>query len=95
MGCAAVREVLRTEHDPGDSAETDGSHAQPAGDWSGTQQPLGVLNVTLDTQRQSLSALQQQECVERRNGSTGITQQDSADVGYESSRTNCICKEML
>ena len=53
---------------------------------------LGVLNVTLDTQRQSLSALQQQKCVERRNGSTSITQQDSADVGYESSRTNCICK---
>jgi hypothetical protein len=53
---------------------------------------LGVLNVTLDTQRQRLGALQQQECVERRNGSTGITQQDSADVGYESSRTNCICK---
>lgn len=53
---------------------------------------LGVLNVTLDTQRQSLGALQQQECVERRNGSTSITQQDSADVGYESSRTNCICE---
>ena len=53
---------------------------------------LGVLNVTLDTQRQRLGALQQQECVERRNGSTGITQQDSADVGYESSRTNCICE---
>ena len=53
---------------------------------------LGVLNVTLDTQRQSLSALQQQKCVERRNSSTSITQQDSADVGYESSRTNCICE---
>ena len=33
---------------------------------------LGVLNVTLDPQRQSLSALQQQKCVERRNGSTSI-----------------------
>ena len=33
---------------------------------------LGVLNMTLDTQRQSLSALQQQKCVERRNGSTSI-----------------------
>ena len=53
---------------------------------------LGVLNVTFDTQRQSLGALQQQECVERRNGSTGITQQDSADVGYERSRTNSICE---
>ena len=53
---------------------------------------LGVLNVTLDTQRQSLSALQQQKCVERRNGSTSITQQDSTDVGYESCGAYCIRK---
>ena len=41
---------------------------------------LGVLNVTLDTQRQSLSALQQQNALNGENGSTSITQQDSADA---------------
>ena len=42
---------------------------------------LGVLHMALDAQAQGLGALQQQEGVERRDGSTGITQQDGADVG--------------
>ena len=44
---------------------------------------LGVLDVALDAQAQSLGALQQQECVERRDGGAGIAQQDGADVGDE------------
>ena len=44
---------------------------------------LGVLDVALDAQAQSLGALQQQECVERRDGGTGIAQQNGADVGDE------------
>ena len=55
---------------------------------------LGVLNMTLDTQRQRLGTLQQQECVERRNGSTGITQQDSADVGYKAAGPTASAKEI-
>ena len=44
---------------------------------------LGVLHMALDAQAQGLGALQQQEGVERRDGSAGITQQDGADVGDE------------
>ena len=35
---------------------------------------------------QGLGALQQQECIERGDGGTGIAQQDGADVGDEGSR---------
>ena len=47
---------------------------------------FGVLYMTLDTQAQRLGALQQQEGVEGGDGSAGITQQDSADVGDKSGR---------
>ena len=42
--------------------------------------------MALDTQAQGLGALQQQECIERGDGGTGIAQQDGADVGNEGSR---------
>ena len=51
---------------------------------------LGVLNVTLDAQGQGLGALEQQECVERRDGSAGVAEQDSADVGNESCGAYCV-----
>ena len=42
-----------------------------------------VLNVAFDAQRQGFGALQQQECGERRQGGTGVAQQDGADAGHE------------
>ena len=42
-----------------------------------------VLNVAFDAQRQGFGALQQQECGERRQGGTGVAQQDGADTGHE------------
>ena len=53
---------------------------------------LGVLHMALDAQAQGLGALQQQEGVERRNGGTGITQQDRTDVGDKSCGACCIGK---
>ena len=47
---------------------------------------LGVLHMALDAQAQGLGALQQQECIERGDGGTGIAQQDGADVGDEGGR---------
>ena len=47
---------------------------------------LGVLHMALDAQAQGLGALQQQECIERGDGGTGIAQQDGADVGNEGGR---------
>ena len=51
---------------------------------------LGVLHMALNAQAQGLGTLQQQEGVERRDGRTGITQQDGADVGDESGGAGCI-----
>jgi len=51
---------------------------------------LGVLHMALDAQAQGLGALQQQECIERGDGGTGIAQQDGADVGDESGRADGI-----
>jgi len=48
--------------------------------------------MALDAQAQGLGALQQQEGVERRNGGTGITQQDRTDVGDKSCGACCIGK---
>ena len=53
---------------------------------------LGVLHMALDAQAQGLGTLQQQEGVERRNGGTGITQQDRTDVGDKSCGACCIGK---
>ena len=51
---------------------------------------FGVLHMALDAQAQGLGALQQQEGVERGDGSAGITQQDGADVGDESGGAGCV-----
>ena len=48
--------------------------------------------MTLNAQAQGLGALQQQEGVEGGDGSAGITQQDSADVGDKSGRACGIRK---
>ena len=42
-----------------------------------------VLDVALDAQRQSLNALQQNECAQRRDGGAGVAQQDRSNVGNE------------
>ena len=44
---------------------------------------LGVLHMALDAQAQGLGALQQQECIERGDGGTGIAQQDGAEDVYK------------
>ena len=51
---------------------------------------LGVLDMALDAQGQGLGALEQQECVERRDGSAGVAEKDRADIGYESSRADSV-----
>ena len=51
---------------------------------------LGVLDMALNAQRQRLGALEQQECVERRDGSAGVAEKDRADIGYESSRADSV-----
>ena len=48
------------------------------------QDLLGVFHMAVQTQRQSLRALQQQEGVERRNGSAFVTKEDGADIDDES-----------
>ena len=48
--------------------------------------------MTLNAQAQRLGALQQQEGIEGGDGSAGITQQDSTDVGDKSGRACGICK---
>ncbi len=53
---------------------------------------FGVLGMALHAQAQSLNTLQQQECVERADGSAGITQQDGTHIGYESSRAGSVHK---
>jgi hypothetical protein len=49
--------------------------------------------MALDAQAQGLGALQQQESVERRDGSAGITQQDGADVGDERRQGRGVAKD--
>ena len=49
--------------------------------------------MALDAQAQGLGALQQQEGVERRNGGTGITQQDRTDVGDKAAGPAASAKE--
>lgn len=51
------------------------------------QNLLGVLYVTFYAQRQGFQTLQQQECVERRDGSAGIAQQNGANLGGERCRS--------
>ena len=51
---------------------------------------FGVLHMALDAQRQRLGALQEQESVERRDGSAGVAEKDCADIGYESSRADSV-----
>ena len=51
---------------------------------------FGVLDMALDAQRQRLGALQEQESVERRDGSAGVAEKDRADIGYESSRADSV-----
>ena len=48
--------------------------------------------MALNAQAQGLGALQQQECIERGDGGTGIAQQNGADVGDESGRAGGIGK---
>ena len=49
-----------------------------------------VLDVALDAQRQSLNALQQNECAQRRDGGAGVAQQDRSNVGDERRRAECL-----
>ena len=49
--------------------------------------------MTLHTQAQGLDTLQQNEGVEGRDGSTGITQDDGTDAGNISSCANSVGKD--
>ena len=51
-----------------------------------------VLDVAFNAERQSFSALQEQECIERRNSGAGISQQNRADVRNESRRAERLVK---
>ena len=53
---------------------------------------LGVLHVTVDAQRQSLGALEQDPGVERADAGALVTQQDSADIGCEGGGTGSLGK---
>ena len=53
---------------------------------------LGVLHMAFNAQAQSLGALQQQERVERRDGSAGIAQQDGADISHKCSGPGRLSK---
>ena len=53
---------------------------------------LGVLRVTLQAQRKSFGALQEQECGKRRDRRAGISEQDCADIHRECSLTCGVCK---
>ena len=46
-----------------------------------------VFGVTLEPERQSLYALQQQKRIKRRNRRAGVAKQNRADIGCESGRT--------
>ena len=52
----------------------------------------GVLHMTLHTQTQGLYTLQQYEGIERRDGGTGITQDDGTDAGDISRSTYGVGK---
>ena len=52
------------------------------------QDLLGVFHMAVQTQRQSLGALQKQEGIERRNGCTFVTKEDGTDIDDES---GCPC----
>ena len=49
-----------------------------------------VEYVALNTQREGFQTLEEYECVERRDSSAGVAQEDSSDVGHESCRANCV-----
>ena len=51
---------------------------------------LRVLGVSVEPQGEGLHALQEQECVKRRNSGACVAQQDRPDVGNEGCRTNRI-----
>ena len=51
-----------------------------------------VLHMTLYTKRQSLKSLQENPGMNRRNGSSGITQKDCTDLGHKCSRSYCFGK---
>ena len=53
---------------------------------------LGVLDMTVDTQRQGLGALEQDPGVERADAGTLVTQQDGADIGCEGGGTGSLGK---
>ena len=53
---------------------------------------LGVLDMTVNAQRQSLGALEQDPGVERTDASALVTQQDSADIGCKGGGTGSLGK---
>ena len=53
---------------------------------------LGVFHMTVKTERKRFSALQEKECVERRNCCTFVAEEDSADVNDVSCGAGC-CRE--
>ena len=53
---------------------------------------LGVLDMTVDAQRQGLGALEQDPGVKRANASALVTQQDGADIGREGGRAGSLGK---
>ena len=53
---------------------------------------LGVLDMTVDAQRQGLGALEQNPGVKRANASALVTQQDGADIGREGGRAGSLGK---
>lgn len=66
------------------------------GDMAVTSQELndllGVLDMTVNAQRQSLGALEQDPGVERADAGALVTQQDSADIGCEGGGTGSLGK---
>ena len=53
---------------------------------------LGVLDMTVNAERQSLGALEQDPGVERADAGALVTQQDSADIGCEGGRAGSLGK---
>ena len=80
-GTATIREVLLVEFVVRMVREARVAHAgnlRVLGEVF--QDLLGVFHVAIQAERKRFDTLQQQECVERRNGSTFIAEEDSADV---------------
>ena len=53
---------------------------------------LCVVAVTLDSQWQRFNTLQEDPCVEWRDGSTGVTQDDGTDTSDKCCCTSYVCK---